>query len=342
MRVLVTGSEGYIGTLLAPKLKHRGHQVHRLDAGLFRACAFWPVSGPRAVVWKDIRDVERRDLAGFDALIHLAALSNDPLSDMDPRLTNEINCEAAVGLADMAKAAGVRRFVFSSTCSVYGAQGDTVITETSRTNPLTVYAKSKLQAENDIGQMASKGFDVIHLRHGTAYGASPLARFDLVVNNLIAWANTTGRVRLKSDGSAWRPLVHVEDICLAFSAALELELGDVPLRIFNIGKSTDNMQIADLADMIARQMNCSVEFAEDAGKDNRSYRVNCGLAENELVGFAPQWSLERGIQQVIDMVRACNIDVRDIEGHRYRRVSHLKHLLETGRVGQDLRFPVAA
>ncbi|MBC7172328.1 MAG: SDR family oxidoreductase, partial [Polyangiaceae bacterium] len=221
MRVLLTGHKGYIGTVLAPMLEAAGHEVHGLDSDIFERCTFG--APPREIPWtrKDIRDVELRDVEGFDAVIHLAGLSNDPLGDLDPALTYEINHHATVRLAELARRAGVHRFLFSSSCSNYGASdGESILDEESELRPVTPYGKAKALAEQDLAALADSRFCPVYLRNATAYGVSPRLRFDLVLNNLVAWAHTTGAVHLKSDGSAWRPLVHIEDISRAFLALL--------------------------------------------------------------------------------------------------------------------------
>lgn len=338
MKVLVTGSEGYIGTELVPMLQAEGHDVTRLDSLLFSDCAISEIAQPEKVWVKDIRDLTVSGLEVFDAIIHLAGLSNDPLSDLDPAITREINHIAAVALADMAKKAGVGHFIFSSTCSVYGCQGDDFITETSPTGPLTIYAVSKLDAEKEISALAGADFKVTHLRHGTAYGCTPMTRFDLVVNNLVAWAKATGKVHLKSDGSAWRPLVHVGDISASFVAALNEDVNDThPVRVFNIGNTRDNLKVLQLAGIVADEMDCELEFASGAGPDTRSYRVDCSKAETSLPGFDPRWRVPEGIRQVIETVNASGVTVEEVEGHRYGRIAHLRHLLDTGVVSKELR-----
>jgi nucleoside-diphosphate-sugar epimerase len=260
------------------------------------------------------------------------------LAELAPDLTTQINHVAAVRLAATARKVGVKRFVLSSTCSVYGFQGDEFITEQSPLNPLTLYAVSKCRAERDIRRLANPSFHVVCLRNGTAYGPSPMIRFDLVVNNLVAWGYTTGKVLLKSDGSAWRPLVHVEDICLAFIAALEAPTVAVTGEVFNIGRTQDNIRIRDLATMIAKFMpDCRVEYAAGAVPDKRSYRVNCSKANAALPGFRSAWNLETGVRQIVDAIRSSNIKGRQFEEFQYGRIMHLKHRLAVGSVDRQLR-----
>lgn len=341
MKVLVTGSEGYIGTVLVPMLRAAGHSVTRLDSCLFRECALKEIEAPHEVIELDIRDVTLADLAGQDAVIHLAGLSNDPLSDLAPNLTVQINHLAAANLAAIAREVGVARFIFSSTCSIYGFQGDSFITEESPHNPLTPYAVSKRDAEQDINRLATESFQVVHLRLGTAYGLSPMMRFDLVVNNLVAWAHTTGKIVLKSDGGAWRPVVHVEDICRAFVAALEAPVEAVAGEVFNIGRTEDNVRINELAHMIAQAMpDCQIEYAAGASADNRSYRVDFSKAASALPGFKPEWKLAEGILQVVQGITSSKIENLQFEEHSYSRISHLKHRLSVGSVNYLLRMTV--
>jgi len=345
MKVLLTGSEGYIGSLLLPLLQQSGHEVTRLDARYFKGCSVTPLPVQPGVVEKDIRNLSVADFVGFDAVIHLAGLSNDPLSELAHDLTWQINHQAAVQTGKLAQDAGVSQFVFSSTCSVYGYSdeeaGDGFLTEASSLNPLTVYAKSKVSAEKDLDALACPGFCVTHLRHGTAYGASPMTRFDLVVNNLVAWAHATGKVHLKSAGNAWRPLVHVEDICRSFVAALIPVRNQLPWRVFNIGVTQDNMRILNLAEMVADEMAADVEFGPGAEPDNRSYRVNADQALLGLPGFEPLWSVRDGIRQIAEQIRRHELSVQDVEGARFCRIAHLQSLLKTGELSPQLRWKVA-
>lgn len=341
-RILVTGSEGYIGTCLVPVLVSRGHSVTRLDSGLFLRCRVDDAVPGDDLVNRDIRDLKPTDLAGFDVVIHLAGLSNDPLSDLDPELTLEINHSGTARLALAAKRAGVRRFVFSSTCSVYGFHGEAMIDETATRHPLTAYAESKCRAEDSLISLNGDGFEVVILRNGTVFGMSPMIRFDLVVNNLIAWARSSGRVLLKSDGKAWRPLVHVEDVCKAFRASVEACGHAVGGQIYNIGLTSNNIRIRDLADMIASALpGCEVALIAGAGTDTRSYRVNCNKAETMLPAYDPEWSIKAGIDELIEALGLHATLSQDFEGSRYSRIAHLKQRLVAGDLTSDLR-PVAA
>jgi nucleoside-diphosphate-sugar epimerase len=343
MRVLLTGHEGYIGTILVPWLWARHHEVIGLDSGLFRQCTLRAALRPVPTIAKDVRDVERRDLDGVDAVIHLAGLSNDPLGDLKPALTYAINHEAAVRLAVLAKAAGVRRFLYASTCSVYGAAGDDMLNEDSPFNPVTPYADSKARAEMDLQRLADRSFCPVYLRAATAYGVSPLLRFDLAVNNLVAWAATTGLVFLKSLGTSWRPLVHIEDIALAYMTLLHAPEAKVHNRAFNVGRTEENYRIADVAELVRQIVpDTRIEFAADASADLRNYRVSCARIARELPEYRTHWTVAQGIEDVYHAIADTGLSSRDFEGPRYNRIAYLKQLLAQGRVGEDLRWAEAA
>ncbi len=338
MKVLVTGHLGYIGTRLVPALQRAGHEVEGLDSDLYRACTY--ADGGAIVdvpfIDGDVRDATRDQLEGFDAVVHLAGLSNDPLGDLDPALTLEINHRATVRLGELAKAAGVRRFVFSSSCSNYGAGGSDVLTETSPVNPVTPYGHSKVLSERDLSALADESFSPVYLRNATVYGLSPRLRFDLVVNNLVAWATTTGEVRLKSDGSAWRPLVHVDDVCDAFVAALAAPREVVHDQAFNIGSTQENFRIRDVAVLVGQAVPGSrVSFAEGATADTRNYRVSCDKAKT--MGFSANWTVPKGAVQLHESFRRSGVTLAEFEGLRYRRISHVQHLLDTGEITPELR-----
>ncbi len=339
-RVLLTGHRGYIGTVLSTLLLERGYEVVGLDSDIFRACSYGPEPPAIPTIDKDVRDVRPDDLAGFDAVLHLAALSNDPLGDLDPQLTDDINHQASVRLAEMAKAAGVRRFAFSSSCSVYGASesDDVILTEESPLHPVTPYAVSKAQVEEALHGLASDEFSPVCLRNATAYGVSPRIRFDLVLNNLVAWAFCTGKVHLKSDGGSWRPLVHIEDISRAFVAVTEARREVIHDEVFNIGHSEENYRIRDLAHIVAETVpDSEVEIAAGASADQRNYRVNCAKAE-ELLGFVARWTVRRGAQELLEAYRTRGLSLTQFEGTRYQRLAHLRHLLAEGTLRPDLRF----
>ena len=292
MRVLLTGHDGYIGTVLAPQLRAAGHEVRGLDAGLFSACAFG--SQPPAVpaVRRDVRDATAADLAGADAVVHLANLSNDPLGNLDPGLTDAVNAAASVRLAALAREAGVGRFVFASSCSLYGAAGQDAVTEEAPFNPVTPYGRAKVDAEAGIHALAGDGFSPVSLRNATVYGASPRLRFDLVVNNLTAWAVATGAIRMLSDGTPWRPLVHVEDVAAAVVAALEAPREAVHDQAFNVGREGENYQIRDVAAIVGEEVpGCRVTFADGASPDTRSYRVSFAKIAERLPDWRPTWTV---------------------------------------------------
>lgn len=338
MRVLVTGNEGYIGSILVPLLEAAGHEVIGLDVGLFRDCALAPIVRP-PTLRKDCRDVERRDLEGFDAVIHLAGLANDPLGDLDPPLTYAINHLASVRLAELAKAAGVRRFLYASTCSVYGAAGDAFIDEASPPNPVTPYAQSKVLSERDLRELADETFCPVFLRAATAYGMSPYLRFDLAVNNLVAWAHTTSRVHLKSDGLSWRPLVHVRDIALAYRLLLDPPAAHVAARAFNVGSTDENYRIIEVARVVAERIPATrLEFASDASPDRRSYRVRCDRISQVVPAFRPAWTVAQGVTEVYEAISRSSLTESEFEGARYNRIGHVRRLLVSGQLDSSLRW----
>ena len=342
MRVLLTGHKGYIGTCLVPLLLKEGFEVTGLDSDLFRECTFDGDIGSIREIIKDVRDVSEKDVEGHDAIIHLAGLSNDPLGDYDPSLTDEINTNGSVRLAQIATKVGVRRFVFASSCSNYGASGDKFLAEDAAFNPVTPYGVSKVNVEKAVTQLASSSFSPTFLRASTAYGFSPRIRFDLVVNNLTAWAFTTGKVYLKSDGTPWRPLVHVEDIGRAYVAALKAPLELVHNQAFNVGTTTENYQIRELAQMVESIVpGCRVDFAPDAGPDKRCYRVDCNRIARTLHDFKPQWTVRRGVEQLYETFKRVGLTLDDFEGERFKRIAHIKGLIDRGVLDARLR-PIQA
>ncbi|MDE4616931.1 NAD-dependent epimerase/dehydratase family protein [Sinorhizobium meliloti] len=338
MKVLVTGHRGYIGAVLTPMLHERGHDVTGLDSDIFSSCTFSGALVETPTREEDVRDVVVDDLAGFDAVIHLAGLSNDPLGDYRPNLTQQINCEASVNLAQLAKKAGVPRFLFASSCSNYGAAGSDFLSESAAFNPVTPYGVSKVDVEHAVAPMADESFSPTFLRASTAYGLSPRIRFDLVLNNLTAWAFTTGQIYLKSDGSPWRPIVHVEDIARAYIAALEADRELVHNEAFNVGLTTENYQVREIADIVqAIVPNSRIEFAPDAGPDTRCYRVDCNYIGRRLHAFKPQWTARRGVEQLYEAFCSVGLSLEDFEGERFKRIAHVKKLIRDGDLDEDLR-----
>jgi nucleoside-diphosphate-sugar epimerase len=339
VRVLVTGSTGYIGTVLVPLLLKEGHDIVGMDTDYYSRCTFMGALADVPTLKLDVRDVSAAAVKGFDAIIHLAGLSNDPLGDYNPTLTEDINFKASARLAQLAKQAGVQRFLFASSCSNYGASGDQFLTEDAAFNPVTPYGVSKVQVEQELRKLADDDFTPVYLRASTAYGLSPRLRFDLVLNNLTAWAFTTGRVHLKSDGSPWRPIVHVEDICRAYIAALQAPRAAVHDQAFNVGTTTENYQVRELADMVQEIVpGCKVDFAADAGPDKRCYRVDCNKITRVLHGFKPQWTARRGVEQLYQAYKSIGLKLEDFEGPKFMRIAHVKKLVGEGLLDQNLRW----
>ncbi len=339
MQILTTGHKGYIGPIMVPMLLAEGHTVVGLDSDIFAECAFGEPMVEIPEIKKDIRDVTLADLEGFDAVIHLAGLSNDPIGNLNPELTYEINHLASVRLAELAKEAGCSRFLFSSSCSTYGAAGEDALTEEAQFNPVTPYGHSKVLVEQDVAKLADDDFSPTFLRNATAYGLSPRPRFDLVVNNLVAYAHTIGLVYMKSDGTPWRPLVHIEDICRAFIAVLNAPCEVVHNEAFNVGHNAENYRIRELAEIVqAHVPDCRIEYAEGAGPDKRTYRVNFDKIARVLPEFQPQWTVELGVEQLYAAYKEAGLQREDFEGPRYKRIAHIKQLLANGRLGPDLRW----
>jgi nucleoside-diphosphate-sugar epimerase len=339
MLLLLTGCNGYVGPVMMQTLRAAGHEVVGVDTDFFSGCDFGGAATLDAAVRKDVRDLAVGDLSGVEAVVHLAALSNDPIGELDPRLTDEINFRASVRLAELAKAAGVRRFVFASSCSMYGATGQELVDEQDPLQPLSAYAVSKVRTEERLRELADGTFSPVLMRNATLYGVSPRHRLDLVLNNLVAWACLTGTVRVLSDGTPWRPIVHVEDMCAAFAAVLAAPVGAVHNQAFNVGSNAQNYRVIDLARIVADVVPGSrVEVAAEAGPDARSYRVDFSKLRTAVADFQPRWDARSGADQLYRAYRDNGLREEDLHGRRYVRLRQIQHLLATQQVDGSLRW----
>lgn len=339
MRILLTGHDGYLGSVMVPTLRSAGHHVEGIDSLFYEDCKFGCSGRGIPMLRKDIRDVKPEDLIGFKAVVHLAALCNDPIGNLNPTWTEEINYRASVRLASLAKSAGVERFVFASSCSIYGAAGDDIATETAPLCPLTAYAVSKVRAEEGMSALASQQFSPVFLRNATAYGVSPGLRIDVVLNNLMAWAHSTGQVRIMSDGMPWRPLVHVEDICHATAAVLEAPRNAVHDQAFNVGADDENYRVRDLAEIVRESVpGCKIEYAANASPDRRSYRVDFSKIRRMVPGFQSRWTARLGAAQLYSAFMAHRFNMGDLQGRKYTRLAQLRYLLERGDLDNSLRW----
>jgi nucleoside-diphosphate-sugar epimerase len=342
MKVLVTGHNGYIGSVMVQVLADAGHEIHGLDSYLFERCTFGADTPDVPARRVDLRDVEAGDVEGFDAVVHLAAISNDPLGNLNPQGTYDINHLASVRLAEKARLAGVQRFLFASSCSTYGLSGgNDLLTEGATFNPITPYGESKVLVERDVTRLATKDFSPVFLRNATAYGVSPRLRADIVVNNLVGRAFTTGEIRIESDGTPWRPLVHIEDISRAFLAVLEAPREAIHNQAFNVGQSTENYRISEIAEMVRAVVPGSrVSYAEGGGPDPRCYRVDCSKIAAVLPSFTPKWTVPDGVRELYDAYRVHGLTYDEFvgEGSRYLRIRHIQRLQKAGQLTDELRW----
>lgn len=325
---------------MVPVLQAAGHEVVGLDTHFFEECTFGEDCNRAPFIRKDVRDVTLADLQAFDAIVHLAALCNDPLGDLNPEWTYDINHAASVHLAKLAKKAGVRRFLYASSCSMYGAASEEeLLTEKAPLRPLTPYAVSKIRTERDIAKLTDANFSPVFMRNATAYGVSPRLRADVVLNNLVCWAFATGKVRILSDGTPWRPIVHVEDIANAFAAALAAPQEAIHNQAFNVGVNDENYQVRDLAGIVQETVpGCRVEYAGPGGPDPRNYRVDFSKLSQTLTDFKPRFNAQLGVQELYSAFQRVGMTPEDFQGRRYNRLAQLEHLLNAGRLDSTLRW----
>lgn len=338
-RILITGHNGYIGSVMAPWFIRAGYRVTGLDTGYFRQCTLVNDQVSVPAIQKDLRDLEPADLKGFDAVIHLAALSNDPIGNLNEGWTEEINYRGSVRLAELARAAGVRRFLFSSSCIMYGMSEVTVVNEESPLDPKTEYARSKVKGEQAISELACDHFSPTFLRNGTVYGLSPRMRFDTVFNDLMGSAVTSGKITLYSDGKPWRPVVHVQDVARSFLAVLEAPLADVHNQAFNNGSDQLNHQVIQLAEIVAETVpGCELEVLAQAGADQRTYKSDFGKFARTFPNFEFEWTPKKGAQELYEAFRAIGLAHDDFKDKRFTRLKWLRHLLDTGMLNDSLRW----
>lgn len=337
MRVFLTGADGYIGAIMGPKLLEAGHDVLGVDTGYYRRGWLFDDGKPHPrVISRDQRRIETADLEGFDAVVHLAELSNDPIGENDPGLTMDINHKGSVGLARMAREAGVARFIQASSCSTYGAGGDEMRTETSELAPQTAYAKCKILVEEGVRELMDEKFTPVFMRNATAYGASPRQRFDLVLNNLAGFAHTIREIRMTSDGSPWRPITHIEDICEAMLCALQADRDAVAGEAFNVGADSENYRIREIAEIVAKTFPGCELTVGDSGGDNRSYRVSFAKIRAHMPEFKTSWTAERGARQLRSVFERIGLTREMFETPPFTRLKELRYLQETGQIDDKL------
>jgi len=337
MNILVTGNNGFIGKVLTDMLISEGYRVFGLDTNYYgKDCNFYRKNSKIKCKNKDIRNVNKKDLEGIDVVCHLAALSNDPLGKINEKLTYDINYESSVRLAELSKEIGVKRFIYSSSCSMYGISDEGDLKEDGELNPITAYAKSKAFTEKSVLPLSDDDFSVTVMRNSTAYGISPKLRVDLVVNNLIGWAMTTGKIKILSDGTPWRPLIHVDDIANAFITVMKSPVEKVEGEIFNVGMNGENYQIKEIAYMIKDVFpECDIEITGEHGSDSRTYNVNFDKIEREL-DFIPKWNLRKGIEQIVESYGKYNLNSRNFNGRYFTRIKQLNYLMKKEMINQNL------
>jgi nucleoside-diphosphate-sugar epimerase len=341
MQVLLTGHRGYIGSVASTMTRSAGHEVTGLDTGLFDGCDFGKKPDSIPEIIKDIRNITADDLEGFDAVLHLAALSNDPLGNLDSDLTYAINHRASVKLAELAKKAGVKRFVFASSCSTYGAAGDDFLDEKVDLNPVTAYGESKVFVERDVAKLADANFSPTFMRNATAYGASPRLRLDIVLNDFVAAACTKGKIHIKSDGTPWRPIVHIRDIISAMLCTLDAPKEVIHNEVFNVGSTKENYRISELADIVKETVpGCQIEYAAGGAPDKRCYRVSCEKIARVLPSFKLQWTARKGAQELYDAYRAAGLTENDVDSGRYIRLRNIQRLKDAGKLDSTLHWIV--
>ena len=340
MNILLTGHNGYIGSILLIKLLEQGYNVSGFDNDYFSDCKFFDPKQKINYLHKDIRDVNSQDLYGVDAVIHLAALSNDPLGELNPNLTDEINHKSSIQLAKAAKSAGVKRFLFSSSCSIYGqSDKDSMVNENSILNPLTEYAKSKVKTEEKLSQLADDNFSPVYLRNATAYGLSPRLRTDVVVNNLTCWAYTTGSIKLMSDGTSWRPLIHVDDISNTFCEMLKSPIQDIHNQAFNVGKNDQNYTVKQIAEIVTNCLpNSKIEYSPSATTDKRTYRVDFSKIHSTLPNLKHNWTVETGVNQLIQAFTKFGMTKKEFMSSKFVRLSRLQELISNQLIDSNLHW----